>query len=43
MRHFLWTLMIVVLAFSLVSCTRAQRIANDVNWIIFDGQPSRDN
>ena len=43
MKRFIWMLLIAVLVTSIAGCARTKRIANDVDWIVFDGEPSREN
>lgn len=43
MRHIVWVMLILVVISSVTGCARAKRIANDVDWVVFDGEPSRDN
>lgn len=43
MRYITWAILVLVIVFSITGCARTKRIANDVNWIVFDGEPSRDN
>jgi len=44
MKRFLYIVMISVVIFSITGCgARIKRIANDINWVVFDGEPSRDN
>jgi hypothetical protein len=43
MKRFIWILVVAALVASVAGCGRTKRIANDVNWIVFDGQPSKDN
>lgn len=43
MKNFIFIALILALAVSVAGCSRTKRIANDVDWIVFDGQPSRDN
>ncbi len=43
MKYFIWLVLIVILVCSIEGCSRAKRIANDVDWVVFDGQPSKDN
>lgn len=42
-KQLIWVVLILALITSLYGCARARRIANDVDWIVFDGQPSREN
>ena len=43
MRRFIWIVLILALVVGVAGCSRTKRIANDVDWIVFDGQPSKDN
>ncbi|MFH1783108.1 MAG: hypothetical protein ABH848_05785 [Candidatus Omnitrophota bacterium] len=43
MRRLTWLFLILIVACCLVSCSRTKRIANDVDWIVFDGEPNRQN
>ncbi|MDP2921924.1 MAG: hypothetical protein Q8O12_06145 [Candidatus Omnitrophota bacterium] len=43
MRRFIWIVLVLALVAGIAGCSRAKRIANDVDWIVFDGQPSKDN
>lgn len=43
MKRFILILIVFALAVSVAGCGRTKRIANDVNWIVFDGEPSKDN
>jgi len=43
MRRFVWIMLIFVLISVISGCARTKRIANDVDWIILDGEPSKDN
>lgn len=43
MKQLIWIILILVVLSSLTGCSRAKRIAHDVNWIFFDGEPSKDN
>ena|GEM_PF-3319299 len=43
MRRLVFLFLIVVLIFSVAGCSRVKRIANDINWLVFDGEPSREN
>ena len=43
MKRFICILLALVLISSIAGCARAKRIANDVDWIVFDGEPSREN
>ena len=43
MKRIIWIILILTVISSITGCARAKRIANDVNWVVFDGQPSRDN
>ena len=43
MRRFIWIVLILALVVGVTGCSRTKRIANDVDWIVFDGQPSEDN
>jgi len=44
MRRFIYILIILAVISSIVGCgARIKRIANDINWVVLDGQPSRDN
>jgi len=44
MKRFIWIVFILALIAGVASgCGRTKRIANDVDWIVFDGQPSKDN
>lgn len=39
MRYIILVLMLVVIASSVAGCARANRIADDVEWMVFDGEP----
>jgi predicted small secreted protein len=44
MKRFVWIIVTIVMISVVISgCSRAKRIANDVDWVVFDGQPSREN
>ncbi|MFA4991413.1 MAG: hypothetical protein WC569_02415 [Candidatus Omnitrophota bacterium] len=43
MRRLAWLILIVVAISSLAGCSRAKRIANDLDWVVLDGEPSREN
>ena len=43
MKHFIWIMLILIVILSITGCARVKRVANDIDWIVFDGQPSRDN
>ena len=43
MKRFIWIGLVVVLALSVAGCARTKRIANDVDWVLLDGQPHIDN
>ncbi len=44
MRRFIYILIILVVISSIVGCAdRIKRIANDINWVVLDGEPSKDN
>ncbi len=43
MRRFAWIMLIFVLISVVSGCARTKRIANDVGWVILDGEPSKDN
>ncbi|MFH1479232.1 MAG: hypothetical protein ABIG92_05620 [Candidatus Omnitrophota bacterium] len=43
MKRFIWLVLILVVITCISSCSRTKRIANDVDWVVFDGQPSREN
>ena len=43
MRRFVCIALILMMISGLAGCARARRIANDVDWIVFDAQPSREN
>lgn len=43
MKCFVWIVLILVLISSIAGCARARRIANDLDWIVLDGEPSKEN
>lgn len=43
MKRITWFVIVLIAITSMSGCARAKRIANDVNWIVFDGEPSREN
>ncbi|MFC1509776.1 hypothetical protein ACFL60_08870 [Candidatus Omnitrophota bacterium] len=43
MRRLIWVVLIIVVISGAIGCSRTKRIANDVNWIVFDGEPSKEN
>jgi len=43
MRRLVWIILIVVAISSITGCARSSRVANDIDWVIFDGEPSREN
>jgi hypothetical protein len=43
MKIFIWLFVVIVAVSSISGCARARRIANDVDWIVFDGEPSEEN
>ena len=44
MKRFIYIVMVLVMICSIAGCgARIKRIANDINWVVFDGEPSRDN
>jgi len=43
MRRFVYMFMVLIVVSSMAGCARVKRIANDINWVVLDGQPSRDN
>ncbi len=44
MKRFIHIVIVLVVIFSMVGCgARIKRIANDINWVVLDGEPSRDN
>lgn len=43
MKRFIWICLIVIVIASLTGCARTKRIANDIDWIVFDGEPSNSN
>ncbi len=43
MRRLMFTVVVLVLIANLVGCARTKRIANDIDWMVFDGQPMEDN
>jgi hypothetical protein len=43
MKRILWIIFIMVIVVSVSGCARTKRIANDVDWIVFDGEPNKAN
>ena len=43
MKHFVWVVLVLVVLCSIAGCARTKRIANDVDWIVFDGEPNVKN
>jgi len=43
MRYIAYMLVALVLLGTVTGCARVKRVANDVDWVIFDGEPSKDN
>ena len=43
MKRFIWILIILVAMTSIIGCARTKRVANDIDWVVFDGEPSREN
>ena len=43
MKRLMWIVLILVVISAISGCARTKRIANDVDWIVFDGKPSREN
>ena len=43
MKRLIWMFLILVLALSMIGCARVKRIANDINWVVLDGEPSKEN
>lgn len=36
-------MLVLVIVVSMSGCARTKRIANDVDWIVFDGEPNKAN
>lgn len=43
MKKLLCLILILAMAVSIAGCSRTKRIINDVDWVVFDGEPSDDN
>ncbi len=43
MKRFIWIALIVIVISSITGCARSSRVANDIDWVVFDGEPSREN
>ena len=43
MKRLVWIILIIVVVSGMLGCARTKRIANDVDWIVFDGEPSKEN
>lgn len=43
MKRLIWLVIIIVVVSSMAGCARARRIANDIDWILLDAQPNREN
>lgn len=43
MRYVIGIFSILILISTITGCARTSRIANDVDWVVFDGEPSREN
>lgn len=43
MRRLVWVVLILAAISFLGGCARATRIANDIDWIVFDGEPIEEN
>ena len=42
-RVLLVILLLVLIPAMATGCARTKRIANDIDWVVFDGEPKRDN
>ena len=43
MRRIIMIALIAVILAGTLGCSRSKRIANDMDWIVFDGEPSKEN
>ncbi len=43
MRRLALIVLLLVIAATLTGCARMDRIVNDIQWMFFDMEPSRDN
>jgi len=43
MKRFIWVALIAIAISSIAGCARSSRLANDIDWVVFDGEPSREN
>jgi len=42
-RALLVILLLVLIPAIATGCARTKRIANDIDWVVFDGEPKKDN
>ena len=43
MKYLIWIVLIFIVISTMTGCARATRIVNDVDWIVFDGEPMIEN
>jgi len=43
MKYIIWIVLALMSISIITGCSRTKRIANDVDWIVFDGEPAKDN